>query len=101
MIKYINRLTDLFIKLSLPNVKAKYKRRGIKWTKRIEQNQILRFKSTLPVMYWYGVMWLCAAMLPEHIVRTVPSEIPVGMFFLLAIWGFNNYFGWVKIKGTR
>ena len=98
MIKYINKLTDLFIKLSLPNVKAKYKRRGIKWTKRIEQNQILRFKSTLPVMYWYGVMWLCAAMLPEHIVRTVPSEIPVGMFFLLAIWGINNYFGWVKIK---
>ena len=98
MIKYINKLTDLFIKLSLPNVKAKHKRRGIKWTKKIEQNQILRFKSTLPVMYWYGLMWLCAATLPEHILRTIPSEIPVGMFFLLAIWGFNNYFGWVKIK---
>ena len=41
--KYINKLTDLFIKLSLPNVKAKHKRRGIKWTKKIEQKQILRF----------------------------------------------------------
>ena len=82
MIKYINKLTDLFIKLSLPNVKAKHKRRGIKWTKKIEQNQILRFKSTLP----------------EHILRMIPSELPVGMFFLLAIWGINNYFGWVKIK---
>ena len=98
MIKYINKLTDLFIKLSLPNVKAKHKRRGIKWTKKIEQKQILRFKSTLPVMYWYGVMWLCAVTLPEHILRSIPSEIPMGVFFLIAIWGLNNYFGWVKIK---
>jgi hypothetical protein len=49
-------------------------------------------------MYWYGVMWLCAVTLPEHILRMIPSEIPVGMFFLLAVWGINNYFGWVKIK---
>ena len=96
--KYINKLTDLFIKLSLPNIKAKAKRRGIKYTKEFEQKQILRFKSTLPVMYWYGVMQLCAVTLPEHILRMIPSELPVGMFFLLAIWGINNYFGWVKIK---
>ena len=98
MIKYINKLTDLFIKLSLPNVKAKHKRRGIKWTKKIEQKQILRFKSTLPVMFWYGLMWLCAVTLPENVLRVIPSELPVGMLFLLTIWGFNNYYGWVKIK---
>ena len=50
-------------------------------------------------MYWYGVMWLCAVTLPENVLRAIPSEIPVGMFFLLAIWGINNYFGWVKIRG--
>ena len=96
--KYINKLTDLFIKLSLPNVKAKYKKRGIKWTKKIEQKQILRFKSTLPVMYWYGIMWLSAVMLPENVLKAIPSEIPIGVFFLLVIWGINNYFAWVRIK---
>ena len=43
-------------------------------------------------------MWLCAATLPENVLRAIPSELPVGMLFLLTIWGFNNYFGWVKIK---
>ena len=95
MIKYINKLTDLFIKLSLPNIKAKAKRRGVKFNK---AKFIKRQESALPVMYWYGLMWLCAVTLPEHILRMIPSELPVGMFFLLAVWGINNYFGWVKIK---
>ena len=91
--KYIKKLTDLLIKLSIQNAKAKAKRRGVKFN---EKNYIKRLESALPVLYWYGLMWLCAATLPEHILRTIPSEIPVGMFFLLAIWGFNNYFGWVR-----
>ena len=71
------------------------KRRGVKFNK---AKFIKRQESALPVMYWYGLMWLCAVTLPENVLRSIPSEIPVGMFFLLTIWGFNNYFGWVKIK---
>ena len=93
--KYIKKLTDLLIKLSIQNAKAKAKRRGVKFNKK---NFIKRQESALPVMYWYGLMWLCAVTLPENVLRTIPSELPVGMLFLLTIWGFNNYFGWVKIK---
>ena len=93
--KYIKKLTDLLIRLSVQNAKAKAKRRGVKFN---EKNFIKRQESALPVMYWYGVMWLCAVTLPEHILRSIPSEIPMGVFFLIAIWGLNNYFGWVKIK---
>ena len=93
--KYIKKLTDLLIKLSIQNAKAKAKRRGVKFNK---AKFIKRQESALPVMYWYGLMWLCAVTLPENVLRSIPSEIPVGMFFLLTIWGFNNYFGWVKIK---
>jgi len=93
--KYIKKLTDLLIKLSIQNAKAKAKRRGVKFNK---VKFIKRQESALPVMYWYGLMWLCAVTLPEHILRMIPSELPVGMFFLLAIWGINNYFGWVKVK---
>ena len=93
--KYIKKLTDLLIKLSIQNARAKAKRRGVKFNK---VKFIKRQESALPVMYWYGLMWLCAVTLPENVLRSIPSEIPVGMFFLLTIWGFNNYFGWVKIK---
>ncbi len=93
--KYIKKLTDLLIKLSIQNARAKAKRRGVKFNK---VKFIKRQESALPVMYWYGLMWLCAVTLPENVLRSIPSEIPVGMFFLLAIWGFNNYFGWVKVK---
>ena len=93
--KYIKKLTDLLIKLSIQNAKAKAKRRGVKFNK---AKFIKRQESALPVMYWYGLMWLCAVTLPEHILRSIPSEIPMGVFFLIAIWGLNNYFGWVKIK---
>jgi hypothetical protein len=93
--KYVKKLTDLLIKLSIQNAKAKAKRRGVKFNK---VKFIKRQESALPVMYWYGLMWLCAVTLPEHILRMIPSELPVGIFFLLAIWGFNNYFSWVKIK---
>ena len=93
--KYIKKLTDLLIKLSIQNAKAKAKRRGVQFNKK---NFIKRQESALPVMYWYGLMWLCAVTLPENVLRTIPSEIPVGMFFLLAIWGIKNYFGWVKVK---
>ena len=93
--KYIKKLTDFLIRLSIQNAKAKAKRRGVKFNK---VKFIKRQESALPVMYWYGLMWLCAVTLPEHILRMIPSELPVGIFFLLAIWGFNNYFSWVKIK---
>ena len=93
--KYVKKLTDLLIRLSIQNAKAKAKRRGVKFNK---VKFIKRQESALPVMYWYGLMWLCAVTLPEHILRMIPSELPVGMFFLLAVWGINNYFGWVKIK---
>jgi len=43
-------------------------------------------------------MWLSAVMLPENVLKAIPSEIPIGVFFLLVIWGINNYFGWVRIK---
>ena len=93
--KYIKKLTDLLIKLSVQNAMAKAKRRGVKFNK---AKFIKRQESALPVMYWYGLMYLCAVTLPENVLSSIPSELPVGMFFLLAIWGFNNYFGWVKIK---
>ena len=93
--KYVKKLTDLLIKLSIQNAKAKAKRRGVKFNK---AKFIKRQESALPVMYWYGLMYLCAVTLPENVLSFIPSELPVGMFFLLAIWGINNYFGWVKIK---
>jgi len=93
--KYIKKLTDFLIRLSIQNAKAKAKRRGVKFNK---VKFIKQQESALPVLYWYGLMWLCAVTLPEHILRMIPSELPVGMFFLLAVWGFNNYFSWIKIK---
>ena len=93
--KYIKKLTDFLIRLSIQNAKAKAKRRGVKFNK---VKFIKQQESTLPVMYWYGLMWLCAVTLPENVLRVIPSELPVGMLFLLTIWGFNNYYGWVKIK---
>jgi len=91
--KYIKKLTDLLIKLSIQNAKAKAKRRGVKFN---EKNYIKRLESALPVLYWYGLMWLCAATLPEHILRIIPGWLPMCILFLFTIRGFNNYFGWVR-----